>query len=126
MRVRTEAVLDWCFQYSGTASIWAITEKSWYKLVEPSEEFSPIYQPEAEKLAICGTAVRQMQEDPDTEVSQAMDRAFAAEGCDLKPDIKLRKYVESQIWAWIQVCCSVLPTLPFCSTHILAHRDRDC
>lgn len=102
-RVQTGAVIDWCFQYSDTASIWVLTDSAWYKLLEPAPDFVPMYSPEAEKLSICGAAVLEMQEDPDTEILQACDRAFASSGMAVKPDIKLRKFVESQLRAWIKV-----------------------
>lgn len=96
--------MDWCFQYSDTASIWVITDKAWYQLGEPSVDFVPVHQPDAEKLAICGAAVQEIEQDPDTEVLQALDRGFAGEGGGVKPDMKLRKFVESQLRAWIKVC----------------------
>ena len=102
-RIQTGPVIDWCFQYSDAASIWVLTDNAWYKLIEPAAEFVPSYSPEAEKLAICGAAVLEMQEDPDTEILQAVDRAFASLPGSVKPDIKLRKFVESQLRAWIKV-----------------------
>ena len=102
-RIQTGPVIDWCFQYSDTASIWVLTDSAWYKLLEPAPEFGPAYSPESEKLAICGAAVQEMQEDPDTEILQAIDRAFALVGGAVKPDIKLRRFVELQLRAWIKV-----------------------
>lgn len=100
-------MIDWCFQYSDTASIWVLTDNAWYKLLEPAPEFVATYSQEAEKLAICGAAVQEMQEDPDTEILQAIDRAFATLGGPVKPDIKLRKFIESQLRAWIKVPTSL-------------------
>ena len=102
-RIQTSPILDWCYQYSDTASAWVITQNAWYKLVDPAERYLEIHQPDAERLAICGAAVLEMQEDPDTEILQAMEQGFAAQPGTVKPDMKLRKFVESQLRAWIQV-----------------------
>lgn len=102
-RVQTGPIVDWCFQYSDTASIWVITQNAWYRLVDPAERYLETHQPDAEKLAICGAAVQEMQEDPATEILQAMEHGFAAQPSAVKPDMKLRKFVEMQLRAWIQV-----------------------
>ena len=105
--IQTGPVLESCFQYSDTANLWIITDHAWYKLIDPTPAFEPLYQPDAERLAICGAAVMEMREDPDTEVLQAMDRAFAAQGGGMKPDMKLRKFVETQLRAWIKVLSQI-------------------
>ena len=102
-RIQTGPVVDWCFQYSDSASIWVLTDSAWYKLLEPAPEFASAYAQESEKLAICGAAVQEMQEDPDTEILQAIDRACATLGGAVKADIKLRRFIELQLRAWIKV-----------------------
>lgn len=70
--------------------------------MQPSDAYEAIFQPDAEKLDICGTAVLEMQEDPDTEVVQAVNRGLATQDEGFKPDLQLRKFVESQLRAWIK------------------------
>ena len=45
-----------------------------------------------------------MQEDPDMEILEAVERGFAAEEGTVKQDVRLRRVVETQLRAWIKVC----------------------
>jgi len=62
--VRTGPIFDWAFQYGEGASLWVITQKAWYRLVEPADRYTDVHQPDADKLAVCGAAVMEMQVYP--------------------------------------------------------------
>jgi hypothetical protein len=59
--VRTGPILDWAIQYGGAAALWVLTEKAWYRLVSPAEKYAEMHQPDADRLAVCGAAVMEMQ-----------------------------------------------------------------
>jgi len=49
-----------------------------------------------------------VQEDPDMEILEAVERGFAAEEGTVRQDVRLRKLVEAQLRAWIKACLSLL------------------
>ena len=110
--VQTQPISDWCFQYGETAGVWAITDQAWYKLVAPAAEYSDVHRPVALKLAVCNAAVRELQQDPDLEVSEAIDRALTAHAVTDRSENRLGRFVEAQLSAWIKVlllyahCCA--------------------
>ena len=73
----------------------------------PAEEYAEIHEPMAHRLQLCSQAVIEMQQDPDLDLSEAVDRAFADLAVPGKPAIKLRQFLEMQLQTWVKVnCCS--------------------
>ena len=101
--VQTQPVSEWCFQYGETAGVWAITGQAWYKLVTPATEYSDVHRPVALKLAVCNAAVRELLQDPDLEVSEAIARALTAQAVTDRSENRLGRFVEAQLSAWIKV-----------------------
>lgn len=81
-----------------------MTKLAWYKLQEPSESYKEIFKPTALRYEVCSTAVDAVQEDPDMDISEAIDGAIAAYVGTGGLDVKIRSFLTPQLEAWMQVC----------------------
>lgn len=75
---------------------------AWYKLKDPADRYRGIFKPASVRFAICNSAVEAVQEDPDMDVSEAVDRAILTYQSE-KLDLKIRSFLTAQLESWVQV-----------------------
>ena len=101
--IQTTAVIDWCHQYGPNSGIWVLTKNAWYKLGTPAASYKEIFQTASLRFNMCKAAIDIVQEDPEMDISEAIERVLGAYANEPKLHPRIRSFLASQIETWVKV-----------------------
>ncbi|KAK9841359.1 hypothetical protein WJX74_004479 [Apatococcus lobatus] len=79
IRVSLGPVRDWVMDYSNPLIIWAVTDTAWYRLMRPTEDYLPHFQPILLKARLAANTAATLASVPDSHLSDALPALLAGD-----------------------------------------------